>query len=88
MFVSLKIRILEKLRLSTLKNNLANADKVHEMSPKTLENSTPTVSKGVKFAVSVFVLLINNFDVSCVLKTNATIHNCVDLHLIIIYTLL
>lgn len=50
---SFKIRVLEKLRLNTLKNNLASAEKVHEMSPKTLEHSTPTLSKGVKFAVSV-----------------------------------
>lgn len=62
MFVSFKIRVLEKLRLNTLKNNLASAEKFHEMSPKTLENSTPTVSKGVKFAVSVVILLINHFD--------------------------
>lgn len=61
-FVSFKIRVLEKLRLNTLKGNLANADKVHEISPKTPENSTPTVSKGVKFAVSVVILLMTHFD--------------------------
>lgn len=60
--VSFKIRVLEKLRLNTLKNHLANAEKVHEMSPKTLENSTSTVSKGVKFAVSMVILLRNHFD--------------------------
>lgn len=62
LFVSFKICVLEKLRLNTLKNNLANAEKVHEMSPKALESSTPTMSKGVKFAVSVIILLMNHFD--------------------------
>lgn len=55
-FFSFKIRVLEKLRLNTLKNNLAIAEKVHERSPKTLENSAPTVSKGVKFAVSGYTI--------------------------------
>lgn len=56
-FFSLKVRVLEKLRLGALKNNLASAEKVHEMSPKAAESST-TVIKGVKFAVSVVVALI------------------------------
>ncbi|TWW80401.1 Centromere protein J [Takifugu flavidus] len=43
-------RVLEKLRLNALKNNVANAEKVQKMSPKMLENSTSTISKGVKFA--------------------------------------
>ncbi|TNN03597.1 hypothetical protein fugu_000626 [Takifugu bimaculatus] len=43
-------RVLERLRLNALKNNVANAEKVQKMSPKMLENSTSTISKGVKFA--------------------------------------
>ncbi|CAG08246.1 unnamed protein product, partial [Tetraodon nigroviridis] len=57
-----EIRVLEKLRLNALKNNLANAEKVHETSPKRLESSTPTASKGVKFAVSVFIRSMSRFD--------------------------
>lgn len=51
-----KIRVLEKLRLNALKNNVANAEKVQKMSPKVLENSTSATSKGVKFAVRVVLL--------------------------------
>lgn len=58
-----KVRVLEKLRLNALKNNVANAEKVQKMSPKVLENSTSATSKGVKFAVRVVLLFLNHFKV-------------------------
>lgn len=54
--------MLEKLRLNALKNNVANAERVQKMSPKMLENSTSTISKGVKFAVRVVLLFLNHFE--------------------------
>lgn len=49
--------MLEKLRLSAWKKNPVNAEKDKE-SPKILENNVPSVTKGVKFAVSMFILLV------------------------------
>lgn len=48
--------MLEKLRLSAWKKNPVSADKE---SPKMLENNASSVTKGVKFAVSTFILLVN-----------------------------
>lgn len=52
--------MLEKLRLSAWKKNTVNAEKDKETKdgPKIFENNVSTVTKGVKFAVSVFTLFV------------------------------
>lgn len=55
-----KIRMLEKLRLSAWKKNPVNAEKDKE-SPKILENNGSSVPKGVKFAVSMFILCVTDY---------------------------
>lgn len=58
--------MLEKLRLSAWKKNPVNAEKEKEIkeAPKILESGVSSVTKGVKFAVSMFILFI---DYVCVL---------------------
>lgn len=58
-----KIRMLEKLRLSAWKKNPVNAEKDKETKdgPKILENNVSSVTKGVKFAVSMFILFVIDY---------------------------
>lgn len=53
--------MLEKLRLSVWKKNPVNAEKEKEMreAPRVPESSGSSVTKGVKFAVSMFILFID-----------------------------
>lgn len=53
--------MLEKLRLSVWKKNPVNAEKEKEMreAPRVPESSVSSVTKGVKFAVSVFILILD-----------------------------
>lgn len=53
--------MLEKLRLSAWKKNPVSAEKDKETKdgPKMFENNVPSVTKGVKFAVSKFKLFSN-----------------------------
>lgn len=51
--------MLEKLRLCAWKKNTVNAeDKETKDGTKIFENNVSTVTKGVKFAVSMFILFL------------------------------
>lgn len=61
--------MLEKLRLSAWKKNPVNAEKDKETKdvPRIFENSVPPVTKGVKFAVRMFILFpISYIHVLCI----------------------
>lgn len=55
--------MLEKLRLSAWKKNPVNAEKDKETKdgPKILESNVSSVTKGVKFAVSMFILFVIDY---------------------------
>lgn len=55
--------MLEKLRLSAWKRNSVSAEKDKETkdAPKMFENNVSSATKGVKFAVSVFVLFVTGY---------------------------
>lgn len=51
---------MEKLRLSAWRKTPVNAVKEMKDSPSIPESSVPSVTKGVKFAVSLLILIINH----------------------------
>lgn len=65
--------MLEKLRLSAWKKNPVNAEKDKEMTdgPKILENNVSSVTKGVKFAVSMFILFVIDYIIYLSLDQNS-----------------
>lgn len=60
-FFEFKVRTLEKLRLSTWRKTPVNAAKEMKDGPSIPESSVPSVTKGVKFAVSLLIINYSTF---------------------------
>lgn len=56
-FVIFQIKVLEKLRLSTLRKTSVSAEKETKDGPRMFSNIPTTVTKGVKFAVSMIFII-------------------------------
>lgn len=69
--------MLEKLRLSAWKKNPVPAEKDNETkdAPKICENNGTSVTKGVKFAVSMFILVVIGYILSKITFFNCRITN-------------